>query len=238
MSTAERAPLRLRLARAGAALGAVVLVAGGAWYGYAEIVSRPFERVVFAGDYGRLAAADLEAFAQSVQRAGNARIDLVREAARRIPGVRDASVRRRFPDVVEVAFEVHEPLARWGAHAMVSTLGEVYAAPVDDKRPILRGPDGSAARMAAELPGVVKAVAPLGSPLAELRLSARGAWQVLLASGLVLELGRGEVAPRLERFARLWPQVATRARNATVADLRYANGFAMRSPTRGPQGRT
>jgi cell division protein FtsQ len=235
---APQASLRLKLARAGATLAVLVLVAGGAWYGYAEIVSRPIERVVFAGDYGKLAAADLDGFAQSVRRAGGSRIEAVREAARAMPGVRDASVRRRFPDVVEVSFEAHEPLARWGEHAMVSVLGEVYSAPVDAKRPILRGPDGAAARMAAELPGLVKAAAPLGSPLAELRLSARGAWEAQLASGLVLALGRGDIVPRLARFALLWPQVSPRAAHATVADLRYANGFALRAGSKSPPGRT
>jgi cell division septal protein FtsQ len=44
----------------------------------------------------------------------------------------------------------------------------------------------------------------------------------------VIELGRGQVEPRLARFAAAWPQVAAAAAGATHADLRYPGGFALR----------
>jgi cell division protein FtsQ len=69
---------------------------------------------------------------------------------------------------------------------------------------------------------------PLGSPLAELKLSPRGAWQVVLESGLVLELGRIDRVARLERFAAAWPRLALHDPAPRYADLRYPNGFALR----------
>ena len=64
--------------------------------------------------------------------------------------------------------------------------------------------------------------------IAELRLNARGAWQVVLDSGLTLHLGRGDVAARLARFAVAWPQLAARQTEPRHVDLRHANGFALR----------
>jgi cell division protein FtsQ len=64
--------------------------------------------------------------------------------------------------------------------------------------------------------------------VARLHLSARRAWRVTLASGLTLELGRGDFEPRLARFAALWPSIASTAPAAAHADLRYPNGFALR----------
>src|SRR6185437_4548762 len=95
----------------------------------------------------------------------------------------------------EVTFVAYQALARWGASALVSAQGEVFTAPYEGKLPRFQGPDGSAPTMA-----IAPMLAPLASPIAELRLSARGAWQVLLDSGLVLELDRGDVAPRIQRF--------------------------------------
>jgi cell division septal protein FtsQ len=41
---------------------------------------------------------------------------------------------------------------------------------------------------------------------------------------------------RAERFAGLWPQVAAAGATASVADLRYSTGFALRrKPGDGPQ---
>jgi cell division septal protein FtsQ len=51
---------------------------------------------------------------------------------------------------------------------------------------------------------------------------------VTLESGLVLEVGRAEIAQRLERFAAAWPQLAAQGVQTAHADLRHANGFALR----------
>jgi len=225
------APVSLgrRIAAATGATVAAAALAGGAWYGFDAISSQPIERVQFAGDLHRIAPADLEAFVRAVQGANatGASLEAVREAARRIPWVREASVRRRFPDAIEVTLETHEPLARWNDAELVSTRGDVFAAEYVGTLPRFHGRDGSAAQMAAEYPAIVKALAPLGVTVTEVTLSPRGAWQVALDSGLVLELGRDDIEARLERFARAWPVVAARGVETRHADLRYANGFAL-----------
>ena len=228
---APAAPERLsiRLFRAGAALAVVVLLAGGAWYGYAAMMSRPVAHVQFTGDAERVPPAALEALAEGIKRAsvGGLGMESVREAARRVPWVRDASVRRRFPDALEIRIEAFDAVARWGDSAMVSARGEIFPARTTAKLPLFRGPDAAAAAMADAFPTLAKAIAPVGA-IAELRLNARGSWQVVLESGLTLQLGRGEVESRLARFAAAWPQLATRDPLPKYADLRHANGFALR----------
>jgi cell division protein FtsQ len=145
-----------------------------------------------------------------------------------VPWVRDASVRRDYADALEITIETHEALARWGDAALVSARGDVFVAPLAAHLPRFRGPDGRAAAMASEYPAIARGLAPIGSPIAELRLSARGAWQVVLESGLVLELGRGDIHPRIARFAAAWPQLSAQGVDTAHADLRHANGFALR----------
>ena len=151
----------------------------------------------------------------------------VREAARRIPWVRDASVRRRFPDAIEVRFQTHEPLARWADGGLVSVRGELFSAEHPGFLPMFRGTSTSVALMAQQYPLISKALSPLGVAVTEVRLSARGAWHVVLDSGLALELGREDIVARIERFVAAWPRLAAGAAGAKVADLRYSNGFAM-----------
>ena len=221
--------LRRRVVPAATAALVVAALAGGAWYAFEAISTQPIERVTFAGDLHRIAPADLEAFAVSIRgvSADSAALAAVREAARRIPWVRDATVRRHFPDAVEVTLETHEPLARWNESSLVSTRGEVFAAEYDGPLPRFHGRDNVAARMAGEYPAIVRVVAPLGATVTDLTLSARGAWQVALDSGLVLELGRDDIESRLTRFAQAWPQLAARGVASKHADLRYSNGFAL-----------
>ena len=223
--------LRRRVLPAAAGAAMIAVLAAGAWYGYDYATSQPIRRVVFVGDAGRIARADLEAFAQSVQGTAQSGASLaaVREAARRIPWVRDASVRRSFPDAIEVSFETHEPLARWSDGGLVSLRGEVFVAEHKPFLPVFKGPPGAAPRMAQTYPAIVKALAPLASAVVEVRVSARGGWQVLLESGLVLELGREDIVPRMERFAAAWPRLVAQGTAMRHADLRYNNGFAMRA---------
>ncbi len=239
-----RPPLALAL-RAAAGLAAAAVLAAGAWAGWDALQRRPVTDVRFTGETARVPADALERLAAGLR--GRAVRDVplaqVREAVRRLPWVRDCAVRLAFPGTLQVRVEAHVPLARWDDARLVSERGELFAARYEGELPRFTGPEGSAADMAAEWGAIVAAAAPLGSPVRELRLTARRAWQVRLASGFTLDLGRGEIVPRLTRFAAAWPQVAAVAASATRADLRYPNGFALRGlapakpATAAPRGR-
>jgi len=223
------APLATRALRATAAISAAAVIGYGLWYAFDTMSKEPVRRVIFTGDSAKLVRADLDAFAESIRGlpASGDSLAAIRDAARRIPWVREATVRRRFPDAVEIAFEAHEPLARWSDEALVSVRGEVFNAEFAGKLPLLRGAPGAAGAMAREYPAIARALAPIAN-VNELRLSPRGAWEVVLDSGLVLALGRGDIHARLARFVRAWPRLPENARKAVRADLRYGTGFALR----------
>ena len=223
-TTAQRKALH-----AAASVAAAAVLAGLAWYGYDRVARQPVTHVTFAGSTERIPPESLDLLARAIQEAPPPlALATVRDAARRLPWVREAAVRRRFPDAVEVTLEVHEPLARWNDASLVSKRGEVFAVRYEEPLPRFRGQDAAAPLMARQYPAMVSALAALDSPIAELRLSARGAWQVKLASGLELELGRGDVETRMARFVAAWPQLAARGIAPQHADLRYPNGFAVR----------
>jgi cell division protein FtsQ len=212
-----------------ASVGVVVLLATAGWQGYRWALLQPVHRVQFAGDVARLPVRDLDILVNAVRSSENPSLESVRQAARAVPWVRDASVRRIWPDAVVITFEAFEAVARWNDDRLVSARGEVFAAETADELPRLRGPDNTATAMVQQLPPLAAALQPLGSPIRELRLSARGGWQALLANGLVIDLGRGDVLPRAQRFAAAWPKVGAQQVETMHADLRYPNGFALRT---------
>ncbi|HYR33793.1 MAG TPA: cell division protein FtsQ/DivIB [Burkholderiales bacterium] len=157
-------------------------------------------------------------------------IDELRAALERLPWVRATTVRRVWPDRVEVAIEEHVPLARWGADALVNTYGERFVARFDAPLPLFVGPPGSEAEVTRRYERFSGLLAPLGSPVERIALSARHAWQVRLANGLQLTLGRDadRAEQRLARFVDAYANAVGTARVPDVVDLRYPNGFAMR----------
>ena len=61
-----------------------------------------------------------------------------------------------------------------------------------------------------------------------MELDPRGAWELTLANGVQVRLGRQAVHQRLERFLRVAsPLVATRSGEVSYVDLRYSNGFSV-----------
>jgi len=156
-------------------------------------------------------------------------VDAVRAALERLPWVRQAAVRRVWPDRLEATLEEHVALARWGESALVNTHGERFVGGSKAVLPRFSGPRGSESEMTRRYARFSELVAPLGARVDEVNLTPRLAWQLKLNNGVRLALGRDADAAeaRLERFV----QSAAKgiARNDYV-DLRYPNGFALRLP--------
>lgn len=156
-------------------------------------------------------------------------VGALRAGLEQVPWVRTASVRRVWPDRLEVSLEEHVALARWGDEALVSVRGERFAAKSDAPLPLFIGPAGAEGELARGYARFAPLVEPLGSGLERVVLSARRAWQIRLADGTSLMLGRDEARAeeRLRRFVEVRAAVGP-ARPGSTIDLRYPNGFAVR----------
>jgi len=162
-------------------------------------------------------------------------LEHAKSAFGKLPWVRSVSVRRRWPDRLEVAVEEHVALARWGSMALVNTRGELFGGASGTDLPMFIGPSGSEKELAQRYGQFRQALAPLGLAPSQVVLSPRRAWQLRLDNGLTVELGREQVEPRLAKFVRVYGQTLAKLdRPVQYVDLRYPNGFAVRMPA--PKG--
>ena len=152
----------------------------------------------------------------------------LRASLERLPWVRRASVRRAWPDRIEVALEEHVALARWGNEGLVNLHGERFPGKIDADLPLFVGPPGTEGEIARRYARYSELVAPLGSPVERVVLSQRYAWQLVLANGMQLMLGRDADAAE-RRLARFVEAYGGEAQAYHVVDLRYPNGFALRN---------
>jgi len=164
-----------------------------------------------------------------------ANLDVLRSALEQIPWVRRAAVRREWPDHIEIRIEEHVPMARWTDQRLVNTYGELFNGNLETPLPVLGGPPGAERQVVARYAVFNTLLAPLGTGVAQLVLSPRHAWQIKLASGTTIELGRERprepAEARLERFVSAYPQVVAQlGHTVDHVDLRYPNGFAVRAP--------
>lgn len=156
----------------------------------------------------------------------------LRSALEQLPWVRRAAVRRVWPDRLEITMEEHVALARWGSEALVNTYGERFAGASGAELPMFVGPPGTEAEVARLYARWSVLLAPLESRLERVVLTQRHAWQLRLGNGLQIMLGRdAELAEqRLLRFVESYARVMSGREPANdIVDLRYPNGFAIRS---------
>lgn len=163
-----------------------------------------------------------------------------RQAFEAVPWVRQAVVRRIWPDRLAVRLEEHHAAALWegedGNERLVNSHGEVFEANIgdveEDGLPALSGPEGRSDEMLSMYLRLHDVFGRLDLELRRLHLSGRGSWRAELDSGATVELGRGredEVVARSERFARTLAQVTSRYQQPLLyADLRHADGYAVR----------
>jgi len=160
-------------------------------------------------------------------------LDLVkaRNAFEKLPWARNVSLRRRWPDTLEVMIEEHQALARWGTIALVNTHGELFHAASGSDLPVFYGPGDGVIEVASQYGEFSKILKKANLEIANLALTPRRAWEVTTTDGMVVELGRIEMQPRLEKFVNVYSRtIAGLNMKVTYADLRYPNGFAVRKP--------
>lgn len=186
------------------------------------------------GDYRHLDVAEVEGLLQDFVGQGffTVKVNEVRSRLQALPWVDLVSVRRVWPDTLQVMVVEQWPLARWGRQALINRRGEVFApkaASVPAGLPELNGPDGLQHEVAGMYQGLSRVLVPLDMQVAKLSLDGRRAWSMLLGNGVEMELGRTEPYARVERFARVYPGLlAGRSQEYEGIDLRYTNGFAVR----------
>lgn len=197
----------------------------------------PMREIVVHGALAHTTRSELERSARERVSGNFFAVDLgaIRTGMEQLPWVRRVDVRRVWPDRIELAIEEHVVLARWGDIGLVNTHGERFAGQTEAPLPVFAGPAGSEGEVTRRYRRFVELLAPLQSELDRVILTPRFAWQLRLAGGLSIELGRdlanAPAEARLARFVAAYPLTLGRIpRRHEYVDLRYPNGFALRMP--------
>lgn len=196
-------------------------------------LDRPVRRVLVEGSFQRVAPPEIEAAVVEVARGGLASVDLdeVRARIERIDWVDHAVIQRRWPDALRVVVVEQVAAARWNDTGLLNARGELFlrnARYVPPELPLLEGPAGSEGMVAQLYLDAQGRLLEAGARLTGVRLDERGAWELALANGVKVRLGRLAVTDRLDRFIRLAsPLVAKHAAQIGYVDMRYTNGFSV-----------
>lgn len=196
-------------------------------------INREISTVRFASPLHRVTESEVREMLARYTESGFLGTDVqeLRDELESNPWIARASVRRVWPDVLELSLQEEQPVAQWGDNALINVEGEVFEAPARDTEkmlPRMSGPEGSEGMVQAQYVAFENMLEPIGMTIRELALSDRGSWTLVTGDELIIRLGRTQSEQRLARFTRLYQQgLSENLAQAEAIDLRYANGFSV-----------
>jgi len=197
-------------------------------------LNQPIRTVEVTGRFQHVSPGEIEqVVAREVRGEGLLTVNLaaVSRAIEALPWVAGASVERDWPHALAVLVVEQVAAARWGADGLVNSKGELFATgvghfPAGLAR--LSGPEGSEAEVTQRYLAMRQRLAAAGLAMTALRLDPRGAWQLDLANGITVRLGRAQVDERFDKFMSAALEIVERrAGDISYVDMRYTNGFAI-----------
>ncbi|ELY5853099.1 cell division protein FtsQ [Cronobacter malonaticus] len=222
-------------------LAVVLTVIFGGWMvlGWMEDAQRlPLSKLVVTGERHYTRNDDIR---QSILALGapgtfmTQDVNIIQNQIERLPWIKQASVRKQWPDELKIHLVEYVPIARWNDQHMIDTDGTAFSVPSDraskQTLPLLYGPEGSENEVLQGFRAMGQVLAKDKFTLKEAAMTARRSWQVTLSNNIKLDLGRDDTMKRLERFVELYPvlqqQAQTDHKQISYVDLRYDSGAAV-----------
>jgi len=194
----------------------------------------PLRHVRLNGELRNLNAADLRALLETRlgQNFFSLDIDAIHTAFAANPWISEVNIQRQWPDTLRINFHERTVFGYWGEDEMIDINGQRFR-PDKVKQaetwPRLAGPDGHELQLMRAYQEATALLKSVGLRLTRLVQDKRRAWQMELANGLELNLGRDHFDQRLQRFIDIYPRIlAEQIDRIAMVDLRYVNGFAVR----------
>jgi cell division protein FtsQ len=212
------------------AVGVVTFAGIQAWVKLQEI---SVERISVTGDMTHTRTTAVQEMVQPALSGGflGANLQQVREQLEALPWIYEASVRRVWPNALEIHVVEQLPIARWGDAAFLNHEGEVFRPSNRDAwqtLPLLQGPEGQAGELMDYYQRLVDMLAPLGLGVSQLQMDGRGGVEAVLSGGQQLVIGGSDFLERMYRFAAVYrTELAGRMAEVERIDLRYERGVAV-----------
>jgi cell division protein FtsQ len=161
------------------------------------------------------------------------KVDVVQIQQRllQFPWVSEVSVRRVWPQSIDIEIVEKNSLARWNDLGLLSTTGEIFnpnKISYPKELPQFKGPPGTQMQMLNYYDIIDSLISPLECKIVEMELTDAHAWHIILSNGIKLNLGYKDILTRMEHFVKVYPKiVGSRASRVDYVDLRYSNGLAV-----------
>ena len=197
--------------------------------------SVPVTSIVILGEMPYTTRLDIEKAIEQVNLGNFFNLDVneVQQKVAKLPWVYSVSVRKKWPDALNIYVVDQKPVAHWNGDFLININGDAFQADVDrlhEKLPAFFGPEGSEQLALDNFKNLNNLLELSHLMIDELMLSERFAWQLTLDDGVMINLGRNNRIERIQRFMDVYPQIKLNKKagqQVDYVDLRYDTGLAV-----------
>ena len=201
-------------------------------YIWVSLTHQPFRHVEVSSDGDKVQVAKLEPLVRSYVTGDFFTLNTgkLRSHLLLLPWVETVSIRRVWPDKLEVAIHERKAIAVWNEVQLVGSDGSLCQSSIATypaNLPELKGPEHSEMTVLHEYGLLLKKIKPLGLRLVALSLEGHS-WMFRLDSGARVYFSDGE-QQQLSGFDKLYSAVLHhKMQRVERVDLRYAGGASVR----------
>lgn len=158
-------------------------------------------------------------------------LEAIKQAVEQMPWVDEVSVKRIWPDAIDIKVYEQTAYARWGDESLLNVRGEIFMPGNVDQfghLPKLSGPSGQQQKVLEIMKGISTTLGDKSLGLAEFAIDDRRSWRIELSNGMEILLGRKDQLKNFQRFLKtlqLFEQ--EQIDEMAKVDLRYPNGYTV-----------
>lgn len=150
----------------------------------------------------------------------------------KIPWVSEVTIRRIWPDKLQVIIGEQETAARWNANSFININGELFTPPKifnSASLPLLTGRDDQKDMVWQYYLAANKYLQPLTLRVTRMDLLPSLNLRILLSNGVLVMLTSDNFDNNIKTFIKVYPKI-TKDRDDKIEsiDFRYRNGFAVK----------
>ena len=200
-----------------------------------SVSSQRVEQVILEGEINFISEQEILAAVNAFISESLLSVDIgeIKEAVEAMPWVRAVNIRREWPDTMVLDVTEEKAIARWGGSKLLNQDGMIFSpASISglEHLAILSGPEGTERQVMEQYLLFNQLLYQRGLKIAELTQNSRGAWHLMLDSGIEIHVGKAEVMARMRRLvAFAGPEFLDQLVAIESIDLRYASGIAVKN---------
>ena len=226
-------PLYIDFREVGKLIAVSVIVIIGVW-ATKQIDDIPIKTIEIQSSLEKVNKAEIKTIAQNYMHSGFFTVDLTsfENQLNDIPWVYRASIKRQWPNKVVIDIVEQEPYFRWGKQHLINKYAQIFY--VDNLNdylhlPLLEGVLGREKAIIDLYYRYQEGFEQVGTRIVSLKEDARYDKEILLADGILINVGREQTEQQIRRCLHSLAMFTKSEREAIASiDLRHSNGFAVR----------